>query len=805
MPFRLATKPQRWAASFRKRGTGFSAASRSGIIGHGAVILLLLALACLGTACTAMALDATAGVMLGKGKARVSLAGHLEVLADPDGALNIDQVSSPGGASRFRPLEGDTVNQGITDATYWFRFSVRPARVGQAGGGSEGWSLYLDNPSMFMAQLYVSAPVSGDGWRRPQALDRGLTPVGMPNRFLVYRLPDPDRGYTVYLRVAAQPVLMFTPEILSEQALLTRYTRQILLFGVYGGTILALALYNLFIFFSIRDRAYLWYVLTIISFALLHTSLGGFLVLLAPHSASNIWAQASLFFLAVSAMCRAMFARHYLLTPWQAPRANRVLWLFLALFGVLAITSWLLPLRPLVLRGFSVLGTLFPLVLVVVGWLRWRGGFSPAKFFLLPYMFTGAGAVVMSLTVLNLIPWPHAGFVVHQIGEGLEAVLLSFALGYRIKTLQRQRAAAEQARQASEAGARRVMEAVPNPLLVCGPDRAVQYVNPAFAGTFGWERSRLDGRDWWTALGPGWEAIPSALDRALTQENVAGEHKLAAAGGGVVPVNLSAAAILDHRGVVRGVVLILRDITRHQQADRELRARQEQLRRLAGELSASEERQRRAIAEDLHDSVTQSLAGALFRLRLLNDGLPAGAADELDQSCQVLDQALSDTRTLTVEISPPVLYDLGLGPGLEWLAENMGERFRLKVGYAWDGRDPGLDDDLNILLYRSARELLINVHKHAGVDEAELALGQTDGMVTVTVADQGGGLACQGDDRPVGEGFGLFSIRQRLELLGGGMQMESGPGRGCRVTLHAPLNRGAVSGKEDHGHQGSAG
>jgi signal transduction histidine kinase len=263
---------------------------------------------------------------------------------------------------------------------------------------------------------------------------------------------------------------------------------------------------------------------------------------------------------------------------------------------------------------------------------------------------------------------------------------------------------------------------------------------------------------------------------------------LEAKDGGIIAVSVSAAAILDSQGGPKGVVLTLQDITQRKQTEEELRQRQKQLRRLARQLSISEEGQRKTIAEDLHDSVTQLLGVSLFRLRNLVPGLadPQKAA-EVGEICHDLDQALTHTRTLTIDISPPALYDLGLGPALEWLAENMRERYGLAVDFKWDGTGEGLGEDIRIALYRSARELLINVHKHAGVRQALLEVYAQDSLLNVTVADQGAGFSPQEASRQSEDGFGLFSIGERLELLGGKMDIEAQPGRGCRVTLRAPL------------------
>ena len=264
--------------------------------------------------------------------------------------------------------------------------------------------------------------------------------------------------------------------------------------------------------------------------------------------------------------------------------------------------------------------------------------------------------------------------------------------------------------------------------------------------------------------------------------------RLVTKAGDSLRVNLSGALLRNHKGEAMGVVLALQDITSLKSAEQKLRARSRQLRRLAKDLSAAEERQRRAIAEDLHDSVTQNLAAGVFRLKNLSAAAPGGSVgEELAGVCGLLDQALGDVRSLTIEISPPVLYDLGLGPALEWLSENMGERHGLKVAFSCRGGERRLDENLEITLYRCARELLINVVKHAEAVRAEMNLEIGGAMVRLEVGDSGKGFDPAGAGLAAGHGFGLFSIRERMELLGGGAALESRPGSGSRITLTAPV------------------
>jgi signal transduction histidine kinase len=163
----------------------------------------------------------------------------------------------------------------------------------------------------------------------------------------------------------------------------------------------------------------------------------------------------------------------------------------------------------------------------------------------------------------------------------------------------------------------------------------------------------------------------------------------------------------------------------------------------------------------------------------------------------LLEQTLEDTRTLTFELSPPILYELGLVAALQWLGEQMSRQCGLRITV--DGVPPAtsaaaaardaIGEDLRSLLFRSVRELLINVIKHADASAVRISVRDVDRGVRITVADDGSGFnpAVVAKGRAPG-GFGLFSMRMRLEDFGGKVEISSIPDAGTRVTLSAPID-----------------
>lgn len=224
----------------------------------------------------------------------------------------------------------------------------------------------------------------------------------------------------------------------------------------------------------------------------------------------------------------------------------------------------------------------------------------------------------------------------------------------------------------------------------------------------------------------------------------------------------------------------------------DLEGYREKLQSLASELSLTAGRERRSIATELHDRIGQSLALLRIRLGALRQKLsPGDLATDLDEARILVKQTIEDARSLTFELSPPILDDLGLAAAVEWLAEEMVEHYGIAVEIDSDGFAEPLEADLRDLLFQAVRELLLNVVKHSGARRVAVGLRRVDGTVRATVEDDGAGFdpSVLGSHRGREGGFGLFSIQERLAFSGGRLEIESQPGRGTRATLVAPLRR----------------
>jgi len=225
-------------------------------------------------------------------------------------------------------------------------------------------------------------------------------------------------------------------------------------------------------------------------------------------------------------------------------------------------------------------------------------------------------------------------------------------------------------------------------------------------------------------------------------------------------------------------------------ANQSLRQQSAQLKALASELTMAEQRERQRLAQTLHDGLQQTLVGAKIRLEMVAISKDPDVWGEVARIGELIAESIRTSRLLTTELSPPILYAGGLVPALEDLVRWMRDRHRLIVNLNILGPVQNPEQALAVTLYQATRELLFNVVKHAQVGTASVEATEVEDQIQITVSDDGIGfdpssLGAKGFRRG---GFGLFSIRERLGLLGGTLQVQSAPGQGCRFTMRAPVS-----------------
>ncbi len=227
---------------------------------------------------------------------------------------------------------------------------------------------------------------------------------------------------------------------------------------------------------------------------------------------------------------------------------------------------------------------------------------------------------------------------------------------------------------------------------------------------------------------------------------------------------------------------------RVEQRTQEVREREEQIRELASRLTMAEHEERHRIAQILHDDLQQLLYSVQLKCSGVRDAsgttLGADVAEKMDVINRWLAEAVSITQRLAVDLSPQVLDNEGLAEALQWLATQMKELHGLTVKLDAENGIK-LTKAMRVILFQTARELLFNVVKHAGVHEASVELRRAGDHLLIKVRDKGKGFDVNGlgDDA----GFGVMSMRHRLSLLGGDMDIASETGRGTTVSVKVPM------------------
>ncbi len=248
--------------------------------------------------------------------------------------------------------------------------------------------------------------------------------------------------------------------------------------------------------------------------------------------------------------------------------------------------------------------------------------------------------------------------------------------------------------------------------------------------------------------------------------------------------------LADASGKTRSLVLSLEDVTERKRGFDQLRARTRELQELALELIQAEDRERRRLAEILHEDLQQLLVGAKLQLTVLAGRFPEQEQlrEAIGQISGLLNDSVRKTRELSHELGSPVLDQSGLAEALAWLARQSEQKFGLQVRLDIQPECEPRSEILRLFLYRAVQELLFNVHKHAGTSQAHLRIRRGAGEIRVLVVDRGLGFDARGLRIHGGKagGLGLLSMRERLQFLGGKLWVRSRPGAGTAIALRVP-------------------
>lgn len=352
-----------------------------------------------------------------------------------------------------------------------------------------------------------------------------------------------------------------------------------------------------------------------------------------------------------------------------------------------------------------------------------------------------------------------------------------------------------------------------------GPRHLIRYVNPAFCRFVAKSKGALIGKPFSVVVQKGDRCL-AVLDRVYRRGEAENHTEMDSPKPHPAYWSYSVWRWMDSEQRPAGVVVQVTETTRfHEQAgamnrellvssvrqhelrevserlneqlERLVEQRTLRLRALALELTRAEENERRRLAQVLHDQLQPLLIAARLTTESIARPSPVASPKSPDkvarQVGKILESALAESRALTFQLAPPVLHASGLSKALRWLGRSMEHTHQLSVAVKILAREGTFDETLSILLFQCARELLLNVVKHAGVPRATVVLRQCKGMLQLEVSDHGAGFDPVQAERAANAGFGLLGVRERIHLLGGKVEIRSAPGQGTTVLVNARL------------------
>lgn len=346
-----------------------------------------------------------------------------------------------------------------------------------------------------------------------------------------------------------------------------------------------------------------------------------------------------------------------------------------------------------------------------------------------------------------------------------------------------------------------------------GRDGRICYVNESACRSLGYDRDELIGISV-SEIDPAFSWDDFALSLRMLREN--GPHTIErihrAKDGRTYPVEIRGNLVVfdgneylccfvndisERKRTEKALRKSESDLRRaHAELESRVRERTGQLTSLAAELSRAEELERRRIATELHDQVAQTLALSKIKLgSLLLSGACGEGAGELGEIMDHLSSSIEEVRSLTFQLSPPILHEMGLAAALEWLVDEFSEKYGLRMVFRNDGKSRPLEEEIGAALFQMSRELLVNIVKHARAKSVLLEMSVFPGRVRICISDDGVGFDPSNILRNgnATHSFGLLNIHHRMNYLGGTLVVESVNGRGTTATLDLPCGSAGMT------------
>ncbi|MCM2461351.1 response regulator [Pseudomonas sp. CG7] len=365
--------------------------------------------------------------------------GHaLQVFEDAAGTATIDEVLAQSAAGAFKPHDKTTLNAGYSRSAFWLKIDLhyRPANP----DAQRTWLLELAYPPLDHLDLYL--PDAAGAYRLVRQTGDALPFANREirqNNYLFSLAFKPEQRQTVYLRLQSQGSIQAPLTLWSSTAYLEQQPVRLYVLGIIYGVLLGMLVYNLFIYLSVRDTSYLYYIFYIASFGLYQLSVNGAAVeYFWPDN--PWWANAATpFFIGCAGLFGSQFARSFLQTAQHGRWMDRLL-LALIAYSAVVVGLSLMTSYALALRLATALALVFTVAIFAAGLFAWWRGLRVARYFIIAWSAFLLGGIINTLMVLGYLPNVFLTMYASQIGSAIEVALLSLALADRINAMREQQA-----------------------------------------------------------------------------------------------------------------------------------------------------------------------------------------------------------------------------------------------------------------------------------------------------------------------------------------------------------------------------
>ncbi len=398
---------------------------------------LLLAFVCMTVSIPATSAQSNRPIVLDGKQTFYAVGLYMDFLEDRTKLLTIDSIASEAYHGQFQRSTSEAINFGYSSSAYWVRFTIQSTSEHE-----DSW--YLESKNYNIKRIDVFMRDGSDWLVKSGGLSLPFSERVVQHRYFLFPIVlQPNDRKTFYVRFESDGNLTIPLKLWRTDAFIAKDRKEIYVLGLYFGIAIALILYNLFLFLTLRDTTYLIYVLFNTLYASAIFIFNGFAYEFFPTDIAEYCSRRLIFFLYhFSVVFAIWFIRSFLETPRYVPRLDKVLLTLLVCFSSVALGAFFLD-YGILSRSVNFLTLPTALVALTVGVIRVRQGNRPARYFLIGWTVYLVGAMLFQLHGFGAVPSHFITEQSYQIGSALEMILLSLALGDRINLLQREKEAAE--------------------------------------------------------------------------------------------------------------------------------------------------------------------------------------------------------------------------------------------------------------------------------------------------------------------------------------------------------------------------